>query len=64
MNIALIQHSIPYIEKSKIDYCECGFIFEENTESIALMRRFMNRFFKREVEPYRRFAVFEGDLWN
>jgi len=64
VNIALIQHSIPYIEKSKIDYCECGFIFEENTESIALMRRFMNRFFKREVEPYRRFAVFEGDLWN
>jgi GNAT superfamily N-acetyltransferase len=64
VNIALIQHAVPYIENLGIDYCECGFIFEENTESIAMMKRFMNRFFKRDVEPYRKFAVFEGVLWN
>jgi len=64
VNIALIQHCVNYIEKLNIEYCECGFIFEENIESIALMKRFMNRFFKREVEPYRRFSLFEGDLWK
>jgi GNAT superfamily N-acetyltransferase len=62
VNIALMQHCVNYIEKANIDYCECGFIFEENLESIAMMKRFMNRFFKSEVEPYRRFAVFEGEL--
>jgi GNAT superfamily N-acetyltransferase len=64
VNIALIQHCVNYIERLNIEYCECGFIFEENVESIALMKRFMNRFFEHEVEPYRRFAVFEGELWN
>ena len=64
VNIALIQHAVPYIEDLGIDFCECGFIFEENKESIAMMKRFMYRFFKRDTEPYRRFAVFEGELWN
>jgi hypothetical protein len=29
-----------------------------------MMKRFMKRFFQKEVEPYRKFAVFEGDLWK
>ena len=64
VNIAMLQHAVESIEKSKIDFCECGFIFEENIESISMMRRFMKRFFHKEVEPYRKFAVFEGDLWK
>jgi GNAT superfamily N-acetyltransferase len=64
VNISLIQHAVPYIEKAKIKYCECGFIFEENKESITMMKRFMKRFFNHEVEPYRKFAVYEGELWK
>ena len=64
VNIAMLNHAVQFIEKSKIDFCECGFIFEENIESISMMKRFMKRFFYKEVEPYRKFAVFEGDLWK
>lgn len=64
VNIALLQHAVPYIEKLDIDYCESGFIFEENVDSIAMMKRYMKRFFNQEVEPFRRFAVYEGDLWK
>ena len=60
VNIALIQHAVPYIEKLEIDFCECGFIFEDNVESITMMKRFMKRFFDQEVEPYRKFAIYEG----
>jgi hypothetical protein len=63
VNIALIQHAVPYIEDLKIDYCESGFIFEENKASITMMRRFMNRFFGEQVEPYRHFALYEGNLY-
>ena len=55
-------HALPYIEKRGIEYCECGFIFEQNHESMLLMRRFMTRFYGSEIDIYRRFAVFEGQL--
>ena len=57
-------HSAPYFKQIGLKYCECGFIFEENKDSIALLNRYMFRFFGHEIKPYRKFAVFEGDLKN
>jgi hypothetical protein len=53
---------VPYIEAAGLKYCECGFIFEENRASMAMMNRFMSRFFKDGKKPYRHYAIFEDNL--
>jgi hypothetical protein len=59
---AMILTAIPYIEKSGIKYGEGGFIFEENINSIVMTRRFLERVTGKKMEPYRRYALFEGTL--
>jgi hypothetical protein len=60
--LAMILCAIPYIQKSRIKYGEGGFIFEENTNSIAMTRRFIERATGIKMEPYRHYALFETDL--
>jgi hypothetical protein len=59
---ALILYAIPYIQKSGIKYGEGGFIFEENTNSIAMTRRFLERATGLKMNPHRHYALFETTL--
>jgi len=59
---AMILYAIPYIQKSGIKFGEGGFIFEENTNSIAMTRRFLERATGLKMEPHRHYALFETDL--
>ncbi len=59
---AMILRMIESVEKGGYDYCEGGFIFEENLGSMALTLSYMRRALGRQPEPYRRFCVFEGSL--
>jgi GNAT superfamily N-acetyltransferase len=59
---ALILYAIPYIRKAGIKYGEGGFIFEENKNSIAMTRRFLERATGIKMEPHRHFALFETTL--
>ena len=59
---AMILYAIPYIQKAGIKYGEGGFIFEENTNSIAMTRRFLERATGLKMNPHRHYALFETDL--
>jgi hypothetical protein len=59
---AMILSAIPFIRKSGIKYGEGGFIFEENTSSIVMTRRFLERATGIKMEPYRRYALFETTM--
>jgi hypothetical protein len=59
---ALILSAIPYIRKSGFKYGEGGFIFSENTNSIVMTRRFLERANGHKMEPYRNYALFEATI--
>jgi hypothetical protein len=59
---AMILYAIPYIRKSGIKFGEGGFIFEENTNSIVMTRRFLERATGIKMEPHRHYALFETTL--
>jgi len=59
---SMILYAIPYIQKAGIKYGEGGFIFEENSNSIAMTRRFLERATGLKMEPHRHYALFETDL--
>jgi len=59
---AMILRAIPFIGKSGIKFGEGGFIFEENTNSIVMTRRFLERATGIKMEAYRHYALFETDL--
>lgn len=60
--LAMFWHAIPYMQKAGFNYGEGGFIFEENTNSIAMTRRFIERASGIRMEPYRHYALYETDL--
>lgn len=60
--VAMMFNMFQSIEKLGYQYGEGGFIFEENTNSINMTRRFMERAFGEKIEPYRQYAVFDGEL--
>ncbi len=62
LTLAMIRKALPAVTRNSYKYCEGGFIFEENRASMAMVKRILRRSFKQEVEPYRRYAVFEGPL--
>jgi GNAT superfamily N-acetyltransferase len=62
LTLAMIRKAIPATARAGYDFCEGGFIFEENRLSMVMVKRILRRAFGREVEPYRRYAVFEGVL--
>ncbi len=59
---AMIRHLIPIVKKYGYTHGEGGFIFEENTASINMTRKFIERAFGTKYQPYRRFGLFEGSL--
>lgn len=60
--LSLMNASLPALRKAGFKYCEGGFIFEKNKASILLAKRTIERVFKSKAEPYRHYAVYEGDL--
>lgn len=60
--LALISKSLPALQEKGYQFCEGGFIFEENRASIAFVKRMLQRFQGATPEPYRQFAVFETTL--
>ena len=59
---AMILYAVPFIQKTGVTSGEGGFIFEENSRSIAMTRRFLERVNGTKMEPYRRYALFEKIL--
>lgn len=60
--LAMILHTIPYLKKRKFQFCEGGFIFQENNQSIAMTERFLKRATGDTYTPYRKYAVYECAL--
>lgn len=59
---AMILYAVPYIKKHGYTLGEGGYIFEDNRDSMMMTRRFLNRATGTNLEPYRRYAVFESAL--
>jgi hypothetical protein len=59
---ALFWHAIPFMQKAKVKYGEGGFIFESNTNSMAMTRRSIERATGIKMGPYRHYALFETTL--
>ncbi len=59
---AMILFAIPFLVKNGFTHGEGGFIFEENKSSINMTRRFLERATGLKMEPYRNYAVFEGEI--
>jgi len=59
---AMILYAIPLIRKAGIKQGEGGFIFEANTNSIVMTRRFIERASGTKMEPHRHYALFETTL--
>jgi len=57
--LAMISKSLPVLVKKGYKYCEGGFIFEENTASIAFVQRILQRCYGEKPEPYRQFSTYE-----
>jgi GNAT superfamily N-acetyltransferase len=62
VSLALISAMIPHIERQGYRYCEGGFIFLENKQSIALARRSIKRVTGIDSAPYRTYTVYEGTV--
>jgi hypothetical protein len=62
VGFSLLMKSIPVFKKCGFEYCEGGFIFEENRSSIALVTRMIQRSTGIKPIPYRSYAVYEGKL--
>jgi len=60
--MALLNKALPTIRAKGYQYCEGGFIFEENKASMAFVNRLLKRSFGKEQEVYRRYATFETQL--
>jgi len=58
MKMKMIEH----VERGGYSFTEGGFIFEENKSSIGSTLAYIARAMGRELEPYRRFCVFEEEL--
>jgi hypothetical protein len=59
---AMILHAVPHIERTGCTFGEGGFIFEENRKSMVMTRRFIERAMGRNLEPHRRYALFEVSI--
>lgn len=59
---ALLAKSLPVLLKAGYQYCEGGFIFEDNRPSIAFVEGILRRCYGYKPEPYRRYAVFETEI--
>ena len=60
--LALILQKAHNLEHAEYAFGEGGFIFEENSSSMLMAQRFLQRVFGRRIRPYRRYALFESKL--
>ncbi|MDO9154225.1 MAG: hypothetical protein Q7U47_11105 [Paludibacter sp.] len=60
--LAMLNKALPKILEKGYKYCEGGFIFEENSASMAFVKGLLKRSFGVEPEIYRQYAVFETTL--
>jgi len=60
--LALILDMLIPVQKLDCKFGEGGFIFEENIKSVIMTKRYLKRIFGRNMEPYRRMAVYECEL--
>lgn len=59
---AMILCATKYIRNMGIIQGEGGFIFEENTRSMAMTKRFLHRACGKKIDVFRQYAVFEEEL--
>jgi GNAT superfamily N-acetyltransferase len=59
--LAMLDHALPLMERAGYQYCEMGFVFEENRPSVLLCKRILARC-GLTPEAHRKYAVFEGNL--
>lgn len=59
---ALVLAMIEAVERGPYQFCEGGFIFQENQGSLGMTLKFIARAFGQPLEPHRHYVVFEGDL--
>lgn len=50
------------ISRTNLKYCEGGFIFNENVESINMSKKYLKRLFDPEAKTHREYAVYEDSL--
>ena len=62
VSFSLLMKSIPEFKRCGFEYCEGGFIFEENASSISLVTRMILRSTGIKPLPYRSYAVYDGNL--
>jgi len=60
--LALLNKALPAIRSNGYQFCEGGFIFEENLASMAFVNRLLKRSFGSYQDVYRQFATFETRL--
>jgi len=58
MKMKMIEH----VERGGYSFTEGGFIFEENQKSMGSTLAYISRAMGRELEPYRRYCVFDRTL--
>jgi hypothetical protein len=59
---AMILQMIRSVRRGPYDTCEGGFIFEENDASIGMTLGLLKHAIGRELQPFRRWAVFDEEL--
>ncbi len=58
----LLLKSLPNVERRGYEIVEGGFIFRENRSSMLMVQRYMERGLGNQLEPYRRYGMFEAKL--
>ncbi len=58
----MIMQMIRSVMEGGYEFCEGGFIFEENADSMGMTLRYLSKAFGSELEPSRRYCVFDGEL--
>lgn len=60
--LAMLSKALPAVRSNGYEYCEGGFIFEENLASMAFVNRLLKRSYGSYPEVYRQYATFETQL--
>ncbi len=60
--LAMLNKALPTVRSKGYEFCEGGFIFEENLASMAFVNRLLKRSFGTYQEAYRQYATFETQL--
>ena len=58
----MIMQMIRSVQAGGYHFTEGGFIFEENQDSMGMTLRYLAKAFGDEIEPARRYCVFDGEL--